>query len=737
MSDAQPVVKAVAVDEETNLDTILKKSQDKSWSILFPDEIQLLLTAFLPSQPLAFRSKAYIVLSAFSQRLRELAPKAKLSNRQDGPDVSTQSIVNALSPSLISKLGDTTEPDILAGLTFLVALFQTDWQAASAILLQDGVYDTLEDIPDLLPASASVSLALAHLIAQAAGHKSCRTVISSQTVQWLEEKARQKDDTSLRAAAAVALVKLNKGNLADAAANPLAAASPASASVGSAGGGDADLAQLMKRLVLDAPTSSPSSSIQDAVEGLAYMSADPTIKEMLSSDAKFLSRLFATVPRRKTLWSESSEDMGMTPLYGTILIISNLCAYRPRRTEEETQIAKLRKLAQAGGANSGSKVDDVTEENKLDDKDHVLARGRRLLQVGVMDALTSAVKATESRAVRLAVGKALLSLVEDNTSRGKILQSGGAKALSTIIQDMLSSAPSAAGPDKGKTPYLDASDLEPIQALAKLAITASPVQVFGPNAGALYDAIRPFTLMLTHPSATLLQQFEAIMALTNMSSTSPDAADKIAHSEGLFSKVELLMLEDHTLVRRASIELVCNLIAGSDDVFEKYGGRSGESSKRKLQVLVALCDVEDLATRLAASGAVATVSDSPVACGHLLELQKEKGRVLPILGQLIDPSILPPSDDATSGVEELEETAGGADPGLVHRGVMCVRNFLVGIKENKEGSKEVAQDAQRIGLVQALAGVFKANSSNRSSPLLRPAAEALKCLMENGIPIQT
>lgn len=737
----QAIVAAEVADAD--LDTILKKSQDQSWISLLPDELQILSTSFLPTRPLSSRSKAYIVLSAFCQRLREHAQKYKSSKSAQEADPTTEHIVNAFSPTIVSKLGETNEVEMLAGLTFLTALFQIEWQAASAILLQDGIYETLDDIPEIFDRVPSVCLALAHLLAQAAGHKPCRAVVSAQAVTWLERKARQKEDASARAAAAVALVKLNKGNIADAAADPLSSVSAESSSpVGTAGGGDDDLVKLMKGLVLDAPSSSPSSSIQDAVEGLAYMSANPYIKGLLASDEKFLTRLFAIVPKKKTLWSESSDDIGMTPLYGTVLIIATLCAYKPRLTEEETQIAKLRKLARAtGGSKASSDKDEDDAESKLDDDEHVLARGRRLLKAGVMDALTSAVKASESRAVRLAVAKTLLSLIEDNSSRGKILQSGGGKALVTIIQGILSSSISA---DKSKKqPQLDVADLEPIQALAKLAITASPVQVFGPNAGAMYDAIRPFNLMLNHPSATLLQQFEAIMALTNLSSASPESADKVAHADGLLNKVELLMLEDHTLVRRASVELICNMIAGSDDVFNKYGGGEGEGPRRKLQILVAMCDVEDLPTRLAASGAVATVSISPVACKHLLELQKEKHRVLSILGQLIDPFIVPVPDQQ-SGVEEVENDDGTsasqrqaeeADPGLVHRGVIAIRNFFVAISEDKEAFKQVASEAKDTGIIQALTQVFKANSANRSSPVARSVAEALRCVLDSGVSI--
>jgi hypothetical protein len=186
---------------------------------------------------------------------------------------------------------------------------------------------------------------------------------------------------------------------------------------------------------------------------------------------------------------------------------------------------------------------------------------------------------------------------------------------------------------------VEESVLDAIQALAKFAITASPLHVFGPDQGSTLDAIRPFSILLLHPSSSLLQQFEALMALTNLSSTSPEASTRISKSEGLMNKVEFMLLDDNQLVQRASTELICNLIAGSEEVFDKYGGQEETaSSKSKLQILVALSDVEDPHTRLAASGALATVTSSPNACKALYSLQMERHRVLPILTQLIDPT---------------------------------------------------------------------------------------------------
>ncbi|OBZ80016.1 Protein unc-45 A [Grifola frondosa] len=691
---------------DADLDNLLKKSQDKACTTLLPDELSLLINVFLPSNTLLIRSKAYIVLSACCQRLRSDAPT---------PDAGTESICSILRQPVTSRLADMVENELLAGLSFLSALFEVDWQSAAAIFQQDGVADGVADSVDLFPTVPSISRAVAHLLGRASGHKACRALVSSEQLLWLECKARQTEDSELRAAAAVALVKLSKGAGAD-------AAEVGGAQKQGAGAGDEDLVKLMKGLVVDGHD---TSSLGDAIEGLAYMSTDSSVKEVLSKDPSFLSKLFSFIPRRKGATSQSLEDMAVSPIYGAVVIISNLCAYRPRLTEEEAQMAKLRRMAKTSGGQSQN----LDESNPLEDEEHVRARGRRLIKAGVVDALTAAVRATESRAVRLAAGKAFLCLVQDRENRGKVLQSGGAKSLMLIIQGCLPASDPAL--QSNKVPDLDASDIEPIQALAKLAITASPVQVFGPNEGALYDAIRPFSLMLVHPNSNLLQRFEALMALTNLSSQSAEGATRIARAEGLLNKVELLMLEEHTLVRRAATELVCNLVAGCEEMFDKYGGTKTSASASKLQVLVALCDIDDLPTRLAASGALATLTSSPDACETLLELQRERHRVLPILGRLIDPSIVsaPEGDDDN----EVVEIGGEADPGLIHRGVICVRNLFLGVGD--ASAQELAMDADHVGLVRALVETVKNCAGNISSPLLKPSAEALKWLLERGIKI--
>ncbi|KAK7063972.1 microfilament motor [Favolaschia claudopus] len=676
-----------------DLDSLLQKTQQSPSTPLLPDELAYLITAFLPSQSAALRSKAYLVLSAFCQGVRN---SSGVQGKQ--PDPATETLVQIFEPLVVSRLADSEELRLQEGISFLTALFQVDWQTAAPIFQQDGILEFMMDSVDLKP-SANLSLLVAHLLSQACGHKPCRAIITSQTVEWLEVYSRKQNDPSLRAATSIALVKLSRGRAGDTAETGVVENQTQ----------DDELASVMKGLVIDG---GDQSSIADAVEGLAYLSVDPTVKDTLSRDPIFLKRLFSLVPRRKTP-NFNAEGPNTTLLYGILLIIGNLCAYRPRLTDEQAQIAKLKRMANTVPKTSP----DTSASSALDDDENVKARNQRLVAAGVLDVFAGAIPGTESMGIRVTAGKALLNIVEDKENRGKALQSGVAKLLTLIIKHAMSTLSGDGPANKTKQEdkaILESVYLEPIQALAKLSITSSPVQVFGPNDGAVYDAIRPLSLMLQHPAANLLQRFEALMALTNLSSHSAETAARVANADGILRSVELLLLEEHTLVRRASMELICNLISGADDVFERYGGEENPGgTKSRLQILLAMADVPDLGTRLAASGALATLTDAPGACQGLISLQSERHRVLPILVQLIDPSSAP-----EIGEDELLES----DPGLIHRGVVCARNLLLSLKDEKT-RKQIAKEAGEAGLVR---GLMKVVRGSLEEAVLRPAAPSKK-----------
>ncbi|KAG9222468.1 hypothetical protein CCMSSC00406_0002803 [Pleurotus cornucopiae] len=657
-----------ADQEPLSLDRLIAQTKSSPSTDLLPAELAYLITAFLPTEDFDVRSKAYLLLSSFCQSARASA----------SGNAGKDKLLRVFSPPILSKLGDPGEKEFLAGVCFMTAFFQVEWETAATVFTSDGLVESILDQAETSPPSSLPHVA--RMFAQAAGHKPCRTSFTSLTVEWLEISARQTTIIALRAAAGLALVKLSRNTGPDG----LDAQSFAQVS-----DKDAECFKFMKEIVI---SSKDTSSVADAVEGLAYLSVNPDFKEEIIANPNLLSRLFALVPRKESLKNDTLPDQATT-VYGILVIISQLCAYRPQMSEEQTQIEKLKKMARA------EKKAESKEPSPYDQSEYVTKRIRRLVGAGVLEVLVAAsVARLDSVGVRVTVGKALLNIIETKEHRGKVLQAGGAKALFQMIKRGLNDQP------------LDAMYLDSIRALAKLAITASPIQVFGPNESLMYDAIRPFSTLLTHSSSNLLQRFEALMALTNLASQSPELCKRIANVEGLVGKVELMMLDDNTLVRRAAVELLCNLIVGSDEIFERYGGASSSPSARsRLEILVALSDVEDERTRVAASGALATLTLSEHVGNMLAELQLEKHKAFGILGQLIDPT------EDTGSVED--------NPGLMHRGVVCVRNIIVGATD-LERREALITEAHVSGLTRSLEKV----AAKAPQEVLRPLLETLTIL---------
>jgi hypothetical protein len=683
------VMDTTLADDTQTWKRLLGKSRDSE--VLLPEELSYLISGFSPGNPPPTRSKAYLTLTSFCKGVRSS------SLVKGSPSVQpTENLVRCFGPLVVSRLSDTEESALLAGLSFLTALFHVDWEPASAIFQQDGVLEAIMDSVDLGP-SVQLSLSVAHLLAQACGHKGCRSILTSQVFQWLEHSSRNSGDTRVRAGATNALIKLSKALGVD-------------GEVHAGKSEDTRLAAAMKEIIT---SGGDISSSMDAIEGLAYLSVDPAIKDALSRDSQFLQQLFSLLPTRKITPTIAPIEPNSTVVFGIVTVIANLCAYRPRLTEEQAQVEKLRLMAQAGSSSTKSS----SAPSVFDDDEHVRARVRRLIDAGVMETFSTAIR-TDSPGVRVNIGKALLSITEDKENRGIVLQCGGAKVLITVLKH----ATSATTYNRNGS-ALDAAYLVAVQALAKLAITSSPVQVFGPNEGVMYDVIWPLSSMLQHPSSTLLQRFESMMALTNLSSQSAEVASRVAKAEGLLSKIEFLLLEEHTLIRRTAMELLCNLIVGSDTVFERYGGGNNLSGvKSRLQVVLALSDVDDLPTRLAAAGALATLTAASGACQALVALQLERHRVIRILAQLIDPSAARRHDTQYAEVVENE-----SHPGLVHRGIICTRNIVLSVGD-EETRKRLSKEANETGLLEGLTDIMRGQLIDAA--ILGATAETLKVLLQ-------
>lgn len=173
---------------------------------------------------------------------------------------------------------------------------------------------------------------------------------------------------------------------------------------------------------------------------------------------------------------------------------------------------------------------------------------------------------------------------------------------------------------------------------------------------------------------------------------------------------------------RIATELICNLVGCSEEVFSRYGGSPDvHGTKSKLQVLLAMSDVDDLPTRLAASGALATVTSSPTACRAVFELQLDRHRAFSVIARLIDPLVVLEGDDPDD-----DEVAG--NPGLVHRGVVCLRNVLD--PQNALPRELLAEEVGKARMVDVMARLLKGELGSFDTALTIPAAEVLKHLID-------
>lgn len=344
-----------------------------------------------------------------------------------------------------------------------------------------------------------------------------------------------------------------------------------------------------------------------AAEGLAFLSLDADVKEEVVSNVETLHALM-----------DLAKTVDHSALYGVISTFVNLT----NSYDVEEIDPNMKKLAEYAKQH-------VPEEHPKDSKDHVRRRVKKLVQADIITALVALSK-TESENSRELLARVYLAIAEDEKHRGALVQKGGAKCLIPLANE---------GTDVGKT--------RAAQALAKIAITMNPELAF-PGERAL-EVVRPLIALL-HVENTGLQNFEALLALTNLASLRDSVRGRILTEKNGFGSIENYMFEDHDMIKRAATECMCNL-ASNNLALERF---KGENDRVKLLVL--FCFEEDVKLISAASGCLACLSRDEAICNKILDVKQ--------------------------GLEALQVLCVSEDVSLQLRGVAIVSNIIDSSKEN-------------------------------------------------------
>ncbi|CAE6406708.1 unnamed protein product [Rhizoctonia solani] len=675
------------------------------------NENKLLFDSFLPTSPTGSKSLAYIVLAKLCSSTREASPSS---------EGASDPIASIFATEMDNRLSSTRADSVTSAIGFLHALFQVDLAAAATLFSRSETISSLEDIPDIFSDVTSPVLPpLASLLAQAASNASCRNLINERGKSWLLMQARQTRDPKLQASAAVALTKLSRGV-------PAASIETQIQDVQNTSDfqieqiEEVSLLNLMSNLVISGPNETKIagdvSSLVDSIEGLTHLSTSAEHKDAIAQNTPLIKKMFALVPvvsaayrasaQLKNNFDESSithRDNSVL-LFGIASIVSNLVSYRPPRSQEERAIEQLRRTTTPGAKRNTLPV---PVDDPADADSAVTARAKLLIEAGVLPAL-SALAQNTSIGVRRATGSAYLGLVTEQSNRGKVVQGGGIKALLHIAQRATYDKPPNM-PDN-----LVPQDLLSLQALAKLTITHPPNLLFGNSPR---SAIGPLSTLLSHNDANTLQQFEALMALTNLAGIDADGVIKPVGAR----RIEELMLDEHKMVRRAAVELLCNLV-GSEEIWTRYTGEKDEANQAtkavqsRLHVLMALSDVEDLPTRRAASGALAMLTSSTSAVDSLLGLERGPSRLMKVVRELVSPSVIE-AEASEEGEEEGEPLE--HDASLTLRGATIACNVLT--NSSPQFKDDLLEASLETGLLGALLQTVQAGDDASK----RPAAEAL------------
>ncbi|TAQ83934.1 hypothetical protein B7494_g7745 [Chlorociboria aeruginascens] len=588
---------------------------------------------------------------------------------------SGQKGVDYLSEFFYSQVRRGTYDDLILAFSVAASIFPIVPDVIATLFLSDGFVNSLGPLMQRKWKSKKVEKAALEMLSAACMNTPCREAVQKYCTEWLEEIVANTPETAadvsspdrravfedgsiqqrihsgeVRNLAAVILAKLQAVSSASVAGEGV---QPAVTSI-------EDLSDMFKSML------STSTSQQSSIEGLAYASLQPKVKERLSSDKSFLVKLIKAL----------NDAPAKSPAtYGALTVLVNLTNYMPSLSDEQKRLTQLKAYANASKPSS--------KPDPLNDDEHVTKRCQAVFEAGIIPILVTHSQHGSVASLTLVVS-IIFSLSKISKVRGQIAQQGGVKLLlhaySVFPTENIAARRTAA------------------HALARILISTNPLHVFGgSNPLPLTSAIRPLVLLLTDDPTVehrdLLPVFESLLALTNLASTDDSARNPIIRIAWM--QIEELFLSNNTMVSRATVELICNLMQSPEGV-AKFADGSKQASHR-MHILLALADAEDFGTRRAAGGALASLTEWDTAVNAILERDRGVGILLAL---------------CTEDGEELR-----------HRGVVCILNILTAPhKVGEWGVKKVTEE----GGVEVLKECLK---KSRSQEVLEITVEALKKLL--------
>jgi hypothetical protein len=284
------------------------------------------------------------------KELRSQATLATAKLFEQSPD-SAQSLI---SQYVVKRVKKPTADGLIQSFSAAASTFPMAPAPATQLFLSNGFLGNLVKLVSKWKSHRLEQSAL-ELLSAACMDRACREAIRKTCFNWIEQIAETSKDTARANQASLIIVKI-KDALPE-------GEKPSPSDISLDQKAQEQLVSRFKAMIL---STEQKGDKQDSVEGLAYSSISPKVKEELANDSEFLKRLVKVMGEPSTM---------RTSLFGGLTILSNLTTYLPVLSEEQKKISELKAYA-----NSTKPA----APDKLDDDAHVTVRCTKVLDSGVI-----------------------------------------------------------------------------------------------------------------------------------------------------------------------------------------------------------------------------------------------------------------------------------------------------------------------------------------------------------------
>jgi hypothetical protein len=357
-----------------------------------------------------------------------------------------------------------------------------------------------------------------------------------------------------------------------------------------------------------------TSSVERAIEMINYLVGNTVVKEELA--AGFSAHIDAPQTALELLVKTADIPSAGESLsgYGLATIFQNMAATNEQIRKEsfegkEVTMEQYDEMQRIG--KTEEEKERMDQEKDTDTTAACRERIRKMATANVPRVLVALMEGASEHTVEQCV-MAMNRMADEPSVRGVMIQQG---VLSACIKAEKNEGPT-------ETDVMKKVIRLARHCIAKLLITTNPSLL---TSAQKLGSIRPLIHLVRDIKASDLQHFEALLAVTNISSAGDDAKNRIVTEKGI-SSFHFAMFSDHEMVRRSATEAMCNLVP-----HQKMMDHLAEGENLKLWLAFAVDYEDNYECARAATGCLAMATQDEIIAQELAKNPKFKERLSTLL----------------------------------------------------------------------------------------------------------